>query len=99
MRTQLDLTGASAVRLTVVMRVAGTATAKLRAQYSTDQVNWYYFDGVTGPSVNVNAVGLQVSGWVNLANAAKQDVYIRLVGLDGNGATDPRFALITLQFR
>ncbi len=98
-RTMVDLSNATQARLTVGVGRAGFATAELRGQYSTDGATWFYLDGTSGPSVPINAVGLQVSSWVNLDAGAQADVYIRIVGINGNGAADPRFGLITIQFR
>jgi hypothetical protein len=61
--------------------------ARLRVQYSTDQTTWLYLDGTAGPSVDLNAAGLQVSPWVNVAAGARAEVFIRVVGLDGNAST------------
>ncbi len=98
-RTMVDLTNATQVRLTVAVGTAGSDSAELRGQYSTDESNWYYLDGASGPGVPINAVGLQVSSWVNLVADAKTDVYIRIIGINGDGRTDPKFGLITLQFK
>jgi len=99
-RTKMDLSGYSRVRLTVVVASANTAAnAGIRAQYSTDQTSWYYLDGSSGPGVLITSTGLKVSDWVDLASAAKQDVYLRLVGINGNGANDPTFGLIIMQVK
>jgi len=99
-RTKYDLTNATQVRLIVNVMVAGATTpAKIRAQYSTDLSTWYYLDGASGPSVDINTTGLKVSAWVNLAAGAKADVYLRIVGIDGNGAADPAFGNIALQVK
>jgi hypothetical protein len=78
---------------------AGPPPAKLRAQYSTDQSSWNYLDGSSGPSVNEDTTGLQVSSWVNLAAGAKADVFLRIVGLDGDGSTDPFFGRLDIQVK
>jgi hypothetical protein len=97
-RTRVDLSNVTQARITVVVMVAGAATARLAVQYSTDQVTWNYLDGFSGPFVNINTTGLQVSSWVNISSGARGDVYLRIVGLNGNGAS-PQFGLITVQFR
>jgi hypothetical protein len=97
-RTRVDLSNVTQARITVVVMVAGAATARLAVQYSTDQVTWNYLDGSSGPFVNINTTGLQVSSWVNISSGARGDVYLRIVGLNGNGAS-PQFGLITVQFR
>ena len=98
-RTRADLTVSSQVRIEVNVAQAGTASAAIRMQYSTDQASWNYLDGGTGPSVTVNTTGLKVSPWVNLAAGAKADVYLRVVGINGDGVADPSFGDITLQVR
>jgi len=85
-----------AVRLVVNVRVAGFAGAQLRAQYSLDGLAWVYFDGAAGPAVAIDALGLQVGAWVNLA-VQLSDVFVRLVGIGGDAAVDPEFGLIQLQ--
>ena len=75
------------------------AGAEFRLQYSTDQVSWNYLDGATGPSVNISTAGLQVSAYISIVNAAKADVYIRLVGVNGDGSRDPEFGKVDLQVR
>lgn len=97
--TRLDLTNANEVRLTAWLSTAGSANAKIRGQYSTDLSTWNYLDGGTGPSININTTGVVNSGWVDLAAAAKADVYLRIVGIDGNNNADPDFGAVTLQFR
>jgi hypothetical protein len=98
-RQHVDLSGYLKARLVVNVVTAGAANAKLRIQYSTDLTNWYYLDGVSEPSVNIGTAVIQTSSWINLVDAAKTDVYLRIVGLDGDGTTDPRFASIILQVK
>lgn len=96
-RTKADLTEVEEVRLVVNVQTAGVAGAKLRVQYSTDESTWNYLDGGTGPSVAIDATGVEVSSYVALAAGAKADVFLRLVGIDGNGVVDPIFGNIMLE--
>lgn len=98
-RARADLTKFNQVRLFVGISVAGSASAKVRGQYSTDLTNWYYLDGSTGPSVSIAGGGLNESAWVDLTSGAKADVYFRWIGIDGDGAADPEIGRIELQFR
>jgi hypothetical protein len=98
-RNKADLTASAQVRLLCDVAQAGAATAAIRVQYSTDQASWNYLDGATGPSVNLNTTGLKVSSWVNLAAGAKADVFLRVVGVNGDGTADPGFANILLQVK
>jgi hypothetical protein len=98
-RLKADLAGAAQVRLLTNVATAGTGAAELRVQYSTDQSSWTYLDGSAGPSVGVGSTGLKVSSWVAPAAGAKADVFLRLVGISGDGAADPGFAHVLLQVR
>jgi Collagen triple helix repeat (20 copies) len=99
-RLRYDLSNATAARLVVNVVGAGAPTpAKLRLQYSTDLITWKYMDDVSDPSVNIDTTGLKVSGWTNLAPEARADVYLRVVGLDGNGSADPSLGLLQAQVR
>jgi Collagen triple helix repeat (20 copies) len=98
-RVKADLTNAAQVRLLCSVGAAGAAAAAIRVQYSTDQSSWSYLDGGTGPSVSVSSTGLKVSSWVAVTAGAKADVFLRAVGISGDGTADPSFAHITLQVR
>jgi hypothetical protein len=98
-RIRVDLTNAIEARLSVNVTTAGANNAQLRVQYSTDQATWNYLDGGTGPSVGINATGLQVSSFVTLVSGARADVYLRVVGINGNNNADPRFSTIQLEVR
>lgn len=98
-RTKIDLTNATQVRLTVAVLARGSNQAKIRLQYSTDQSTWDYLDGSSEPSVAIRSTGLQVSNWVDLEDDAKADVFLRIVGINGNGRRDPVFGLMNAQFR
>jgi len=99
-RTKVDLTNYRQARMVVNVLTAGATTpAKLLVQYSTDETTWYYLDGSSGPSVNIDATGVKVGSWVNLTSGAKADVFLRIVGIDGDGVADPQFNEITVQFK
>lgn len=99
-RLLYDLTDASQVRFQVSNTVAGSASAEIRIQYSTDQSTWNYLDsGNTGLGQNVSTTGLHASSWSNIAAGAKGDVYLRIVGINGNATADPLFGLIQVQAR
>lgn len=82
----------------------GTAACVMGAQYSTDNgVTWMGLDnGVVGAiSTSRNSCDLAgdfISAWASLNVTAQADVFIRVVGSD-NGAADPSFGRIQLQFR
>lgn len=101
-RLYQDLTNFTQVRMQVFVYGTGSANAKIRLQYSTDNGStWSYMDDVSGPSVSIYVTSqkLQVSDWVNLATGAKREVLLRIVGIDGDGVADPSFTLIVAQFK
>jgi hypothetical protein len=101
-RTAADLTGVTEARLGVRKQaIAGATNAQLRIQYSTtDGGTWNYLDHSAGPAVAINTTNSTLkSSWVNLNAAAKADVLLRIVGIDGNAVASPEFGNITVQFR
>jgi len=98
-RTKVDLTNYKSARLIVNVDTAGFAGASLRLQYSLNEADWSYLDGATGPDCDISATGVEESTWVTLEAAAKDDVYLRLVGINGDGIEDPKFGSITAQFK
>jgi hypothetical protein len=78
------------------MGVAGSASAVIWLQYSTDQSNW--FDLMT-ERLACGTLGVLESAWEDIPAGAKQDVFIRIVGSGGNGTLDPQFRRVELQVR
>jgi len=100
-RIKADLTNATQARL--ILRMGGTsglAGSELRAQYSTNESVWDYLDGVSGPGCATSAANTTVvSAWVSLAFAAKADVFLRIIGINGDGGTAPTFGNFSVQVR
>jgi hypothetical protein len=92
-----DLTDRTECRLSFALQIAGSgATTQLRVQYSLDgATNWT--DLVTVSALNVT--GLKASAWTALPAGAQADVFLRLVGQNGNATADPRFSPIVLEVR
>ncbi len=95
-RTKADLSVASQARVTVRVGVAPVANAKIKIQYSTNESAWSDLCSVTMPAT---ANTTNVGAWAAVPTQAKADVFLRLVGIDGNGTADPSFGLITLQVK
>lgn len=94
----LDLTGKTQARLSAHLVVNG-GSAEFRVKYTLDRgATWQYLDGATGPAVNMVS-GLNVSAWVNLVAAAKTDVQIKLITINGDGVLDPNVRRIGLEVR
>ena len=100
-RVKYDLTEATQARLQFnVELVSGAATnTEARVQYSTDQSSWNNLDGASGPAVNITTTGLKVSSWVDIAAGAKDDVFLRVIGINGDGTTDYDVGVVSLQVR
>jgi len=92
-RTKIDLTSANNSRVIVRIGTAPVANAKIKVQYSTDDTNFSDLCSVTMPAT---ANKTNVGDWTAVPGGAKQDVFVRVVGVDGNGSADPTFGLITL---
>lgn len=89
-RDKCDLTGMAQVRLVARVSTVGVAGCELRAQYSTDESSWVYLDGSTGPAISLaTPTGTKASAWATLPDAAKADVFLRLVTINGDGAASP----------
>ncbi len=101
-RIKCDLTNVDQVRLTIAVTTAGTATSEIRLQYATDgdtQNTWAFLDGADGPKANMGSVGARASAWAALVTGAKADVWVRAVGINGDGAIDPVVGNIVLHCR
>jgi Major tropism determinant N-terminal domain/Collagen triple helix repeat (20 copies)/Phage tail repeat like len=102
---RVDLTSYTQVRLMVNKQgVAGAAASKLILRYKTapfTQVVANYSNiGVTEVSVAVNVTNTYLdTGWIDLAEGAKADVFIDLLGSGGDGTLDPVFGTITAVFK
>lgn len=92
-----DFTEVTQGRLFTVMGAAAASTsASLQVHFSLDgATNWQTMLSTTIG----NSTGIKDSGWTSLPTGSKQFVYIRLIGLNGDGATDPRFSPPIALFR
>ena len=93
----VDLTEYSQYRFFFSKQVQGSPNSQLVVQYSFDNSTWEVTPLVT--LAVGTGTGVRDSGWVSIPDAAKTFVYIRLVGIGGNGAADPRFSPPILLFR
>ncbi len=96
-RIRTDLTNANQMRLVVRIATAGLSGSKLRVQYSTDESTWN--DISTSGDVSLTSTGTLAGSWITIPDAAKVDVYLRITGLSGDGATTPQFGIGTIQIR
>lgn len=101
---RVDLTNYRQVRLVVQKQAVAGAAASILAVYygaafSTLVAN-YASIGTSSVQVATNGATVAVeSAWVNLTALARADVYVALVGQGGDGALDPNFGFVEVQFR
>lgn len=103
-RTKVDLASYTQARVTVAVgATAGNAGSTIAVQYATDgdtQAAWAYLDGASGPAAASSTASKgAASGWVTLAAAAKGDVWLRVVGVGGNGTISPIYGNVTLHLK
>lgn len=90
-RLLADLTGRIRVRVYVAGGVSGGNSAELRVQYTLDltgATGWDYLDGVDGPWVPIcmlNNQPTQLGAWVDVVEAARTVVLLRVIGIGGSG--------------
>lgn len=103
--TKVDLTGFTQVRLLVNKQgTAGAAASKLILRYKaapfTQAVANYSDIGTSEVSVAVNVTNTFLeTAWIDLVAGAKADVFLALLGSGGDGALDPAFGQITVEFK
>ena len=101
-RALFNCTFVSSCRLIANMAVAGTANSFLFAQVSTDGGTTWASLGATGttsPACRVDsATVVNSSPWVSIRAGYRRDVNLRVVGSGGDGAIDPQFGHVGIQF-
>jgi hypothetical protein len=99
-RQKVDLHNVTHYRLVVNQAVAGYAGADINLQYSTNGTTWQSADTAGAGELDVGTgTGVKVSAWATLVSGARDDVWIRLVGKDGNGVVDPQFRQVVVQLK
>jgi hypothetical protein len=102
---KLDLTAYTQVRLWLwKAATAGAAAAKLILRYKASPVTQTVADysdiGVSEVSRAINVANTFLdTGWIDLAAGAKADVFVALVASGGDGALDPLFGTIMMEFK
>ena len=101
---RFDLTGYTQCKL-IGRVVTGSASAnspRITLKYSTSfttTVGNYSDIGTSAVNVSMTTAGVIDSGWINLASAAKADVYITVTQDGGDGVADPALGIITAYFK
>ena len=94
-RFKVNLTGYTEYRWMVSVTTPGVAGADLRLQYSLDDAA--YADLST--ELDIGTTGRKISNWASLTANARADVWIRIMGKQGNATADPAFGGMRLQVR
>jgi hypothetical protein len=104
--TQIDLTYYNQVRLIVNKQgTAGATGSKLLVRYQATTgapftESSYLAIGTSEVSVAVDTTNnILVTSWIDLASGAKSDVWVALMGIDGDTTADPVFGNIYAEFR
>ena len=104
---EVDLTGFTQARLRVnKLGAAGNTNSTIRAVYNTAYSQTASTYSQLGSAAQVQVVPSTTanaffdSDWINLAAGAIADnIYIAIVGLNGNGTLDPVYGSITVEFQ
>jgi hypothetical protein len=104
--TQIDLTYYNQVRLIVNKQgTAGAAGSKLLVRYQATtgtpfDESLYLAIGTSEVSLAVDTTNnILVTSWIDLVSGAKSDVWVALMGIDGDTTADPVFGNIYAEFR
>src|SRR5574343_444356 len=100
MRKKVNLTGAVQFRLMATQSVAGFAGSKIRLRYSTNNSTFNDLDSDTSGDLDVGTgTGVKVGAWTNIVAGAKQEVWLSIFGISGNGVVDPAFRQLYAEFK
>jgi hypothetical protein len=103
LRSKTDLDNFTQARLVVNIDTIGAVGADLHAEYDAGSGFLELADVANAGDVLIDTLGTLLildSGWFDVdALALVTDVTLRIVGENGDGATDPRFGHISLEFR
>lgn len=100
-RKKIDLTGTTQYRIGVNQSVAGAANSLLDAEYSLDDSTFYQLESTSGAGeVNVGiGTGVKYSSWADIVAGARQDCWLRLIGMSGDQVADPAFRQAWIEFK
>lgn len=100
LRRKVDLTGAVQFRIVVNQAVAGYAGSKFRLKYSTNNSTFNNIDAGSGGDLDVGTgTGVKTGTWTDVVAGAKQDVWLQIYGVAGDGIVDPQFRQVTIQIK
>jgi hypothetical protein len=103
-RVRFNFAGYTQWRLAGRIATASAAGTKAAVQWSLDEVTWKYLDDVTSGSapgasayLSLAAIATPVTSFLSIPAAARADVFLRCVTLDGDGATTGSMGHLAVQ--
>ena len=96
-----NLAGCTQARSCINVAVTGAASAMIGFQFSLNGTSWSFLeDTASGLDLSANAIGFKTSSWMTISTSAMvDDLWLRAVGFRGDGAADPKFGIIQLEFK
>lgn len=98
-QTWIDFSNANQARLLINMSVAAAANATCTLEYAVDGNNPQWTSLFTGGTIEIDSTGALKSDWLQIDDAAKQEVLVRVACQGGNGVVSPEFTSIRAQVR
>lgn len=102
----VPITNETQVRLVGNLATTGTASSYLKLMYktgtyvaSTDIIDFSELAATGTCEISCNGTGFKDSGWVNLPEGAKTDIWIAVAEGGGDGVADPVVASLGAYFR
>lgn len=93
-----NIEGYNQARILVGVNTVGIIDSTFEVEYSEDEINWYAL-GSSPIKVKVDQNGLIKSNWFNIVEDAKGDVFLRVIGYDGNGIAVVTWRTMEVQFK
>lgn len=98
LRTAMDLTNFTEFRVVANLTVAGAAGAVIYPRFDAGAGFLEMGAGALG-RLTIDSTGVLTGNWATMDTNGKADVELQMVGSGGDGAADPAFGIIQLQFR
>lgn len=100
-RSKFDFTNFTSIRCVASVSVVGATNAGFYLEYSTDQSAWTTLGAGSGGDIARigDAIGASVSDWITIPAGMKADVWIRGMGVAGDGAADPVVGRVGFQVK
>lgn len=102
-RSKFNFASTSQISVNAIITTIGaTATTSLALQYSTETVTWFALAETSSPQIVIgNTTGSKLGALYSVTSSVKNlgEVWVRVIGLGGNGTADPVFNLVSMYLR